>query len=328
MGFQHNQLYKKGVKMDKKTDNFFNSLKYKDTDEEIDNLQAYKTGLFTRLSLVGDLIELVFTGGIRYVIVLMKNLKNKEMDSVAYKSLCQFVPKVIENGTILSFYDLIAAPRWLTDAEIKEHFLANIAEWDNNTEKYLYKAHIIDQNLFAKYPLYFGKKNDGSPQTADFNTCGVVSLYNVLTALTDGNAPAFPVLLRCFEEHGIALNGAFGVSPSALNEYLIEHGYRTRLLTGKAITPKNMKLFQDTFDAFIVTVFNNGDDLSEMMHTMAITKDDEYYYLNNDYSACCQDNEKAPAGRSVSDSIETLLNNYRNFGGNHCRPISLIGIKK
>jgi len=313
--------------MYKDNDSFFEVLKDRGTDEDMENLQVYKTGLSTKLSLIGDLLELIFTGGFRYVHMLRKNLKNKDMSAPVYKSLCQFVPKVIENGTILSFYDLVAAPRWLTDSEIKEHFLANISEWEDNTDKYFFDKHIINQNLFAKFPLYFGKKNDGTAQTADFNTCGVVSLYNVLTSLTDGNAPAFPVLLRCFEEHGIALNGAFGVSPSALNEYLIEHGYHTKILTGKKITPENLKQLEEKYDAYIVTVFNNGDDLSEMMHTMAITRDSEYYYLNNDYSACCPDNEKAPAGRSTGDSIETLLNNYRHFDGKHCRPVSIIGVR-
>ena len=109
------------------------------------------------------------------------------------------------------------------------------------------------------------------------NGCGVIATYNVLYHLTKNEAIDFPSIIRDLENDGIILNGAFGTSMIAIQDYFNKLGFK---VTGSSKV-EDFGRIGFLNDATILTVFNNVDDITDAMHYMAITKKDGIYKVHN-----------------------------------------------
>ena len=89
-------------------------------------------------------------------------------------------------------------------------------------------------------------------------------------------------LISSFERNGAALNGKFGVAPRAIYEYFTERGFETI-----AVTDNNIEVINhigNDFCAIIVTAYNNKNDITDMIHTVCITRrENGEYVIHNGY---------------------------------------------
>lgn len=225
------------------------------------------------------------------------------------------IPQYVKDEIVLAAFDLFARLSHLTKAQREMHYKNNVSAWEEK-KRYLgtdgNEPYIEKQSDMTR--LCFGK------ESASYNACEVIGVYNALVNLNNKQEEiAFPDLLRAFEKKGIALNGAFGTAPKAMAKYLQKRGYHTRMLSGKRVTNQGFEGLSRDCDTFIVTVYNNKENLGEMVHTMCITKgmtEDgaaEYVLHNGGIEAFPQ------------KTLEALLLAY---GGERVRPICLIGVAK
>ncbi len=156
--------------------------------------------------------------------------------------------------------------------------------------------------------LYYGKRF-----RASYNACEVIAAYNALIDLTDHKPDiSFPELLAEFEQNGLVRKGAWGTDLQWIDRFLCENGYTVRKLTGRRITAEAVQDLERTCRTFIMTAYNDRDDIMQMIHTVTVTcSADGIYSVHN-------------AGddrvyRSLSEAV---------FSFNHQkgRVISLIGI--
>ena len=122
------------------------------------------------------------------------------------------------------------------------------------------------------------------------------------------------------EGRGPCLNGMLGTSPVIIGEYLQDEGYDVKMLEGNdARDPSSLEELQDDYDTYIVTVYNNENDISSCVHFMCITtveiEGETKYILRND----------SMAGTLPKDSISDCLEVY---SGGDSKTICIMGIGK
>ncbi|MCR5799013.1 MAG: hypothetical protein K6G69_02965 [Lachnospiraceae bacterium] len=98
--------------------------------------------------------------------------------------------------------------------------------------------------------------------------CEIMAVYNALLALGLGKGPELiSELIERFEKHGAALHGRIGTSPLELRSYLKKRGIKTKWSHDADRTDPETKVA-------IVMLYNNRDDLFDMIHTITYTKDE------------------------------------------------------
>ena len=218
----------------------------------------------------------------------------------------EYVPENVSDVTllgILSFLSMLGMPQNTID----EHRENNKKAWEQYQNTHENGKYIEDQP--GMNSIQYGRHR------GDYNTCEVIAAYNALQYLTDGESPdSFPELLAQFEKDGITLFGEFGTSPESLHAYFDNNGYDTKMLVGDGISSSNISGLSDDYDTYIMTTYNNGSDLSSMIHTVSITKENGVYVVHNDYD-----------GTQSYDSLNSAVSGYNNGNG---EPITLIGIKE
>ena len=111
------------------------------------------------------------------------------------------------------------------------------------------------------------------------NGCGLIATYNVLFDLTKNENIDFPAIIKDLESDGIILNGAFGTSMVAIKDYFEKNGFKA---IGSCKVEEFNKIGEE-YDAMILTVYNNLDDITGGMHFMAITKQNGVYKVHNNF---------------------------------------------
>ncbi len=99
--------------------------------------------------------------------------------------------------------------------------------------------------------------------------CEVIAVYNALLSL---KCPlSLTALIGFFEKKGTVFNGRFGTSPFALYRFLL------RTLKNVRSTCKREE-FEDVAaygSVFIITYYNDAENIMQQIHTICITKDEE-----------------------------------------------------
>ena len=152
------------------------------------------------------------------------------------------------------------------------------------------------------------------------NICEVIAVYNSLSSLKNSGKLKkeydFPDLLEKFEEKGISAEGNFGTNPMAINNFLKEEGYETKMIVGADITEDKIRYLSEEFDTYIITVYNDKDDITKKVHTMSITVNQQgKYVIHNDYNTY---------GKDQRDCLNDVINSYED--GNN-KLIDIIGVK-
>lgn len=211
-----------------------------------------------------------------------------------------FLQKNVSNKDFLKGVELF---RKLPPQTYPENLEYNI----QNFEKHLSSikannGYIEDQHNY--YDMKYGLK------TISDSGCEVIALYNALYDLTGEENRDFPAMIDYFEKDGIMLYGYFGTAPQAIEEYINKLGFKTMGATEKEDYPK----IEEACDTFILTKYNNEEDIMDMIHTICISKrNGKFYTHNNGYY-----------GRSIGyDSISDALSRDGRAKG-----IYLVGIQK
>ena len=137
--------------------------------------------------------------------------------------------------------------------------------------------------------------------------------------LNGGYSPVeFPDLLREYEGNGTALLGNWGASPSGVDLYLRKNGYKTTFVTGPDLEQdgNGYERLQSQYDVYIMSSWNIKGQITEGVHTMAITKGENgKFFVHNSFAQ----------NPIEYDSLESAVLLYH---GGDSDPISLIGVGK
>ena len=128
---------------------------------------------------------------------------------------------------------------------------------------------IEDQHKYID--MTYGKKRLSE------NGCGLIAVYNVIYFLTKNENIDFPAIVKALEYDGIILSGLFGTSSKAIDDYLKRQGFKTK----SSSKMSEYDYIGNYFDAFVLTILNNKNDIAAGMHFVAITKENGGYTVHN-----------------------------------------------
>lgn len=199
------------------------------------------------------------------------------------------IPRYLSNEGFIAFYEALRTGEAGGDVNLE-----TVLKWYGNTIEYgecfghyisnhvelstVYKPGRFIENQQEWGNILYGKDSDYPIIEHITNTsnmaasgCEVIAVANALTNLgkkLDNDAMA--LLIMNFEQDGMVLNGVFGTSPMALYEYMLDKGYEASYIT--STDPTEIKHFAQDYRTFIVTGYNDRNDISRMVHTVCITK--------------------------------------------------------
>lgn len=147
--------------------------------------------------------------------------------------------------------------------------------------------------------------------SVSFSGCEVIAVYNALhDLLGDKDPQSLPELIRFFELHGMAAGGKFGTSPCSVPDYFRAAGFEAAITADSS----EYDLFERRYSTFVLSMYNDGSDISKEIHTVSVTRDNAGYFVMHN----------AGAGRNSCSSINQCIKAYSEKA---C-PICLTGIKR
>lgn len=200
----------------------------------------------------------------------------------------QYVPQFVNAKSVLAVMNL-GTIKGLSGKMIQTHLTLNDHAFNAYLQRHL-GDRLIEKQSDMK-DLYYGKN-----YFADYNACEVIAVYNAIKDLNEKaeinpktEMVSFPVLLSLFERRGIVFGGVFGTSVTAMVRVLKRFHFDTVLRifekgNGKTDFTVSDHL-QETFDGFIMTYYNDKENLGCGIHTMYISKQDGLFFRHNDYNS-------------------------------------------
>ena len=165
-------------------------------------------------------------------------------------------------------------------------------------------GYIEDQSKYSD--MAYGAKQ------LSYNGCGLIATYNVIFHLTGSYDIDFPTIVKTFENDGIILNGYFGTSMVAIRDYFNKKGYRA---TGSSKN-EDFNSIGNQYDACIITVYNDINDITNGMHFIAVTKKNGKYTVHNNGS-----NSSSVVYTSIDDVMKRI-----NSG--KAKGVYIVGVSK
>lgn len=209
----------------------------------------------------------------------------------------QYIPQRISDRAVLGAFSLLSV-KGMPSAVIKCHARHNAEVWKQLglQGQWLERQERLGMVRYGKY-------------NADYNSCEVIAVYNALLALSV-NTMTFPELLSEFEHRGITAGGAFGTSPLALARYFADKGYGTGFFCGKSL---QQEMADPHYRVYVLTVYNDGQDLGAMVHTMCVTRENGRFTVHNDYEGTRQ--------------YASLLEAVCGYRKGRAKPVCMTGIR-
>lgn len=232
-----------------------------------------------------------------------------------------YVPRAVHSSSVLCVMDLLSR-KGTSKKQRQSHLKANVAAFEEYRKRHPADS-LLEWQADMKGLCY------GSGYTADYNACEVIAVYNAIADLCGNDeVPSFPDLLSRFEAHGIVRSGAFGTSISALDRYFQEMGFATVLLFFERENAKeqlrcvqgNRKRFvrltslQEVYDGFVLTSYNDKENLGAGIHTMYISKKKNRFTRHND-------GKKQMSYFSLQEAVE-------DYQGKKSGMLSLIALRR
>lgn len=214
------------------------------------------------------------------------------------ESICKFIPRYVSNRVLVYAIDIMSLFG-------RFGFVYKLSHEEFNKQSDIATGYIDNQHAYSD--MFIGKS------TVDLAGCEAIACFNVFISMRKYDYKLSDIIAR-FERRGIVNQGRFGVSPLEIVRFFRSMGYRTDkyILTGKKC---DIQTLPDNHKAYIMVYYNNGDDLMEQIHTIAIIRDGNTFQAHNVYCNGC-----AIKGCS---SIEEVV---ANIGHGKARPIMFIGI--
>lgn len=244
----------------------------------------------------------------------MENAKKYADNLVAYGKA--YIPQNLDNKTLLDAYDLLGKMGNISEQTIQENAAANKELLEK--EPYIY---IPEEGKFIENQNDWGKIRFGCSSSSNmkYSGCGIIATYNALSALGEPNSVDRMVgVISSFEKNGAAAKGEFGVAPRAIETFFIQEGYDVMMTETTESSVINQ--IGENSDVVVVTVYNNQNDVTQMLHTVCITKTDEGNYVaHNTYKKDGNRNVPAKEKNTLEDAIQCI--------GTEPAVISVIGVK-
>ena len=178
-----------------------------------------------------------------------------------------FIPMRVSNETILNFFEIL---RKTASHEFKGNLEKNTKNFKNHLEEIEKNdGYIENQHLYTD--MSYGNK------TIDFCGCEIIATYNAIYDLTGNHDMSFPNMIDSYEKDGIVLSGFFGTAPRAIEDYLKKQGFKTISSSNKS----EYDIIGEKSDALILTMFNDKNNIMNMVHTINITKKNGAFYVHN-----------------------------------------------
>ena len=231
---------------------------------------------------------------------------NKNTRNEMFKKVCAVIPTKINNSTVVEAFEMMRKQQKL----MKKDFSAKIAGNETAFKKHeaaLKNAggYVEDQNAWTD--VSYGES------TMQYSGCEIFATFNAIRNIMGKDIMSLPKMINSYEKDGMVLSGKFGTAPKAIADFLNNNGFTTKLTTEE----KDFDALGKSADSLILTMYNDGSDISQEVHTVNISKDAGKFTAHNVY---CNGKVVGPYA-SVSEVI-------KNINGGKAKGISLIGINK
>lgn len=233
----------------------------------------------------------------------------------------KFHTNLLSGMALVRFLEILSNLTHVSSKTADSHLEGNKANWSEYLQghsiKYIENQHALTMLKYGSYRKHFSKWFfNGEDAVAAKNTCGVISVYNSLLYLgVEGEEASFPYLLNYFEKRSSVLKGYFGTSFIGIIKYFKNNGYDYRYVCGKKITEESLKDIEDNYKTFIFVSYNNIESISDMIHTMSITREAEGFTIHNSGSK-----------PEYFGTLYEAVVGYNACNGIKSRPIAVIGI--
>ncbi len=229
---------------------------------------------------------------------------NPSMGSTMPISVIPISPTITGPMIDVTDIDLLEASQYLIEGYIPEHwsnqkllivlyllsqdtgvsFAASLAHYLHNkkaiTQVYTQGDYIENQGAWDD--VYYGINPPGDAGTMAYSGCELIAIVNAMHSLGyDMSVDEVAELIKKYEGRGATLGGIFGTSPTVIYENLCSQGYDVQLC--QSTDYSEIKKIAESSDTLIVTVYNDKNDLTAMIHTVNIEKvthtDGSYGYI-------------------------------------------------
>ncbi|MCR5656135.1 MAG: hypothetical protein K6G06_01615 [Butyrivibrio sp.] len=205
--------------------------------------------------------------------------------------------KIVPNTIVVSFYSVLSIFfSSVSKKTIQKNKNDNINCIKLNDNELISDSFIENQENLKNISFGSAKKSNLS-----YSGCGVIAAWNALVSLSDKSFSLID-LISAFEKKGIVLKGKLGVSPTAIHKYFNRSGYKTGRITSR--NPEKIRRFGDSWDTFLVTFYWDKDDVFQKLHTVNISKNENKYYIHNDYF---KDEKGRYAQKGPYDSLDVAI---------------------
>lgn len=228
------------------------------------------------------------------------NLRNQ-----MFQKLCALIPNQINNKTIVQVMDLMRKQQRFMGKHYVSHLALNTENMKKHADSILqYHGFIEDQNNYED--LLFGEA------TLKYSGCEIISVFNALNNLGAKRIVTIPGLISHFEKDGMIFSGKFGTAPTALQDYFKANGYETVFTTKE----QEFASIGANYKTFILTMYNDRNDISKEVHTINISKENTMYTIHNAYG-----------NGIVLGPFNSIPAAIKNINNGKAKGISLIGIR-
>lgn len=227
-----------------------------------------------------------------------------------------FVPQHLSNMQLLNILDFCTHFK-ICKKRIKANSRANIEVLSNGAptgKGVLYTKGKYIENQSQWKPVKFGR------YTMAYSGCEIIATYNAILSLGE-KLPEQGIadFISIYERKGAALCGGWGVAPRAIYWFFRERGYEAVLSFSK--DSGDINKMGEEYRTVIVTVYNDGKDITKQIHTMNVSKDDKgCYIVHNCYRM--GRNGSYVMGMPYASLYEAI----KSLHGGAAMPICIIGI--
>ncbi|RKM56529.1 hypothetical protein D6853_07005 [Butyrivibrio sp. X503] len=125
------------------------------------------------------------------------------------------------------------------------------------------------ENQWQWTDVSYGLNPPGDAGTMAYSGCELIAIVNAMHSLGyDMSVDEVAELIRQYEGRGATLGGIWGTSPTVIYENLCSQGYDIQLC--QSTDYSEIKKIAESSDTLIVTVYNDKNDLTQMIHTVNI----------------------------------------------------------
>ena len=119
-------------------------------------------------------------------------------------------------------------------------------------------------------------------------------------------------ILIMLQQVWMVLGGLFGTSILSIEKYFIKNGFPTKSSSKK----EDYENIAKGSDVLILTIYNNKEDITDQVHTIAITKKNGKYFVHNNGS------------NSALTGYDSITDVLKKINSGKAKDIFLVGINK